>query len=61
MTSLKKLLAGYSDPTFIIERMLQQPLTISWGEALSLSGDLRRVIFRTFKDLRAGVDRVMDV
>jgi hypothetical protein len=61
MTSLKKLLAGHSDPMSVVERMLQQPLTISWGEALSLSGDLRKVMFGTFKDPKAGADRAVDV
>lgn len=30
-TSLKKLLAGHADSMSVIDRMLQQPLTISWS------------------------------
>jgi hypothetical protein len=52
-TSLKKLLAGHADPMAVIERMLQQTVTISWAEALSLSGDLRKVMFGTFADPKA--------
>ena len=59
-TSLKKLLAGHTNPLSIIDRILQQPLTISWAEALSLSGDLRKFMFGTFADPKVTNDQPMD-
>jgi hypothetical protein len=59
-TSLKKLLAGHADPMSVIDRMLQQPLTISWAEALSLSGDLRKFMFGTFDDPKANADQTVE-
>ena len=59
-TSLKKLLAGHADPMSVIDRMLQQPLTISWAEALSLSGDLRKFMFGTFNDPKANAEQAVE-
>jgi hypothetical protein len=59
-TSLKKLLAGHADPMSVIDRMLQQPLTISWAEALSLSGDLRKFMFGMFDDPKANADQAVN-
>jgi predicted aspartyl protease len=59
-TSLKKLLAGHADPMSVIDRMLQQPLTISWAEALSLSGDLRKFMFGTFNDPKASSEKAVE-
>jgi len=59
-TSLKKLLAGHADPMSVIDRMLQQPLTISWAEALSLSGDLRKFMFGTFNDPKANAEKAVE-
>lgn len=59
-TSLKKLLAGHADPMSVIDRMLQQPLTISWAEALSLSGDLRKFMFGTFDDPKVNAEKAIE-
>jgi hypothetical protein len=37
-TSLKKLWAGRADLIGVIDRIMQQTITITWAEALSLSG-----------------------
>ena len=59
-TSLKKLLAGQADPMSVIERMMQQQVTISWAEALSLSGDLRKIMFGTFKDPKVSLEPTVE-
>ena len=50
-TSLKKLLSKQGNPKGLVERMLQQSITMTWAEALSLSPDLQKIMFGSFPDM----------
>jgi hypothetical protein len=57
-TSLKKIpLTKRADPMSLAERMMQQTVTMTWAEALSLSADLRKVVFGTFADPKADANQ----
>jgi hypothetical protein len=60
-TTLKKILAGHADPMRVIDRMLSQAVTITWAEALSLSGDLRKVMFGSFIDPKADATQPLPI
>jgi len=60
-TTLKKMLKGTADARPLVDRMLQTTVTMTWAEALSISGDLRKIMFGTFADPKANTAQSVEV
>jgi hypothetical protein len=59
-TSLKKMLAGRTDPKGLVERMLDQTTAITWAELISLSPDFRKILFGSFDDPNVSANQTIE-
>jgi hypothetical protein len=58
--TLKKMLAGRTDPKGLVEQMLDQTTTITWAQLISLSPDFRKILFGSFDNPNVDASRPIE-